>query len=310
MIHDEDKTNEVDPAEAGNGEELSSNDPFVVSETPASDDADDGVSLIDAFTAGGKLKAAREAKGKSIEDMAKELLINWRVLESLEQTIQPPEYDMRRTRIVARSYANALGIPAEPILADFPMEEEQDLATAIPKSSVTVSERGRRRLMLPVLGLAALVVTVAGAVTLLKPEKVFERRSTPSVAERVVAVNTAQESLFAREPAKIAANTSGELAIVALRPAWIEVRGEDGTIFRSRDMNRNEVYYPRVGAGWTGTVQDGSAFEWRLDDVTVGLLAETPEPIYSASIDDAAAVAEEQIATALAAAASGGLPSR
>ncbi|MEM5518798.1 helix-turn-helix domain-containing protein [Henriciella sp. AS95] len=300
MMHDDEHSNANAPEESGHDETENSADARLVSEAEVETDDATESSLIEAFTAGGRLRAAREARGKSIEDMARELLINRRVLESLEQTIQPPDYDMRRTRIVARSYANALGIPADAILADFPMEEEQDLATAIPKSSVTVSERGRRRFLIPALGASALVVAIGASVVLLKPEQVFERRTAPSVAERVVAVNTAQESLFAKEPVATTANEQSELSIAAVKPAWIEVRGADGTIFRSRTMGRGEVYYPRVGASWTVTVQDGTAFEWRLDDISVGLLSETAEPIYSASIDEAATLAREHATPAIA----------
>lgn len=322
MKDDDRKSVEFEPEETGHDETPNSPDAIAVSEASAiegveasqnaagTDEPDGDVTgLIDTFTAGGRLKAAREARGKSIDEMAKELLINRRVLESLEQTIQPPDYDMRRTRIVARSYANALGIPAETILADFPMEEEQDLATAIPKSSVTVSERGRRRYLIPALGFGALVIAVSASVMMLTPDKVFERRATPSVAERVVAVNTAQESLFAREREGQINTEAGEVSIVALKPAWIEVRGADGTIFRSRTMARDEVYYPRIGADWTVTVQDGSAFEWRIDGVPVGQMSENPEPVYSASIDEAAALAAEQAAPAMAA-TSNSRPSR
>ncbi|MGB3624392.1 MAG: helix-turn-helix domain-containing protein [Henriciella sp.] len=309
MEHDDKKSVEFGPEETGNDETMSSPDTAALSDA-ASEDTDPGMTgLIEGFTAGGRLRAGREARGKSIEEMSKELLINRRVLESLEQTIQPPDYDMRRTRIVARSYANALGIPAETILADFPMEEEQDLATAIPKSSVTVSELGRRRYLIPALGAGALVMAVSVSALFLTPDKVFERRATPSVAERVVAVNTAQGSLFARERAAQPVSDTAEISIVAMKPAWIEVRGADGTIFRSRTMARGEVYYPRIGADWTVTVQDGSAFEWHMDGVAVGLMSDTASPIYSASIDEAAALAAEQAAPAMAA-TSNSRPSR
>ena len=286
-------------------------------ETPAPEDVSEAReetiendSLIEAFSAGGRLRKARELKGRTLEDMSSELKINWRVLEALEKTIQPPGYDMRRTRIVARSYASALGIDPEPVVADFPVEEKVDLATAIPKSSVTTSERRRRHYLLPAAAMAGLVIAAGVSAIMLRPEKAAVQRSEdPSIAERVVAVNTAQESLFTREPLKAPAADTIDLSIVARKPAWIEVRGEDGTIFRSRTMARNERYYPRVGAGWTVTVQDGSAFEWHVGEQVIGRLSETSEPVYSASIDQAASEAEEIASPALAA-TSNSRPSR
>ena len=273
------------------------------------DEASENENLIDAFTAGGRLRAAREAQGRTIDDVARKIFINRRVLESLEQTIQPPDHDMRRTRIVARAYANELGIDADVVLADFPVEEEKDLATAIPKSSVTVSERTRGGYLVPVAVTAGLVVAVGVSVMVLTPDEAAETRSVPSVAERVMAVNTAQESLFARETIADPAAEKIDLSIVALKPAWIEVRGADGTIFRSRVMARNETYYPRVGAGWTVTVQDASAFEWQIDGNTAGRFAEEAVPVYSASVDEAAALAVEYQAPALAS-TSNGRPAR
>ena len=304
MARDDDTIRDEVPTEGAGAEDA----------TPAreavSDDSAGNDSLIAAFSAGGRLRAARESKGKTLDDMSRELKINRRVLEALEQTIQPPDYDMRRTRIVARSYASILGIDPEPVVADFPVEEKVDLATAIPKSSVTMSERRRRHYLLPAAAMAGLVIAIGFSAIMLRPEKaVAPRADDPSIAERVVAVNTAQESLFAREPLKTSDAGTVDLSIVARKPAWIEVRGEDGTIFRSRTMARNERYYPRVGASWTVTVQDGSAFEWHVGEQVIGRLSETAEPVYSASIDQAATEAE-QIASPAMAATSNSRPSR
>ena len=257
--------------------------------------------LIDTFTAGGRLKAAREARGRSLQDVSKELKISVRVLECIEQTRQPPDHDMRRTRLTAKTYANFLGIDPQQVLADFPMEEEQDLATAIPKSSVTVSERKRGHYLIPVAAVAGAVVAVGLSIMVLAPAQTIETRSTPSVAERVVAVNTAQESLFSDAPLAGKPDASMQLAIVATEPAWIEVRGADGTIFRSRVMARDEAYFPRLGAGWTVTAKDGNAFEWQIDGEAVGRLSQQAAPVYSASVDEAATLAAERRSPALAA---------
>jgi hypothetical protein len=77
------------------------------------------------------------------------------------------------------------------------------------------------------------------------------------------------------------------LHFVAVKAARIEVRGADGTKFLAREFAPGESYMPRVGAGWTVTTSDGSAFEWRLGDESLGLLA--PEgPVYAQSVDVAA----------------------
>jgi hypothetical protein len=262
----------------------------------------DSSGLVGAYTAGGLLKAAREAQELSIDAVSRTLMLNRRVIEALEQTIQPPGFDMRRTRIAAKSYAKYLGISADPVLADFPMDSRPTMATAIPRSSVTQSARSRRRFAIPAAVMGGMVVTMGIAAFMLTPGKSQEGRAVPSVAERVVAVNTAKQSLFAREPLSTASAERINLSIVALKPAWIEVRGPDGTIFRSRTMAREEVYYPRVGGGWTVTVKNGAAFEWRVDDIPVGRFAELEEPVYSVSVDEAASVALDETEPTLAAA--------
>ena len=278
---------------------------------PSSDDTadiDDTVdyagagSIIENFTAGGLLRAAREQQELSIDAVARALMLNNRVIECLERTMQPPGYDMRRTRISAKTYAKYLGISADAVLADFPTDEQPRLATAVPRSSVTEANRGRAtRYIVPAAVMAGVVVFGGAIAILMSPGQGAESRAVPSVAERVVAVNTAQESLFARAPLDASAADDLDLAIVALKPAWIEVRGPDGTIFRSRTMARDEAYYPRIGAGWTVTVKEGTAFEWRVDGRAMGRLADEALPIYSASIDEAAALAGGHAEPALAA---------
>jgi ribulose-5-phosphate 4-epimerase/fuculose-1-phosphate aldolase len=76
-----------------------------------------------------------------------------------------------------------------------------------------------------------------------------------------------------------------ELSIVALKPAWIEVRGSDGTIFRSRTMARGEVYYPRMDAGWTVTARNPNACVWALDGEQIMPMGQADSPIYSLSVD-------------------------
>ena len=44
----------------------------------------------------------------------------------------------------------------------------------------------------------------------------------------------------------------------------------------------------RVGAGWTVSVNDGAAFEWRLGDQSLGLLQPEGGQVYSQSVDLAA----------------------
>ncbi|MEL6860971.1 MAG: hypothetical protein AAGL11_03970, partial [Pseudomonadota bacterium] len=43
---------------------------------------------------------------------------------------------------------------------------------------------------------------------------------------------------------------------------------------------------PRLGAGWTITVRDAGAFEWRLGDDVVALVGDDEQALYSLSVDN------------------------
>src|SRR5690606_30443528 len=78
-----------------------------------------------------------------------------------------------------------------------------------------------------------------------------------------------------------------QLRIVAVKPARIEIRSAAGDKMVNREFLPGEPFLVRVGAGWTVSTEDGSAFEWRLGEQSLGLLA--PEgPVYSQSVDIAA----------------------
>ncbi|MEL7130609.1 MAG: hypothetical protein AAGK23_13785, partial [Pseudomonadota bacterium] len=113
-------------------------------------------------------------------------------------------------------------------------------------------------------------------------------------------VNGARTSLFA-EAANEDAEPQLPLTLTASRQAWLEARGADGTIFRSRTMAAGEVYHPRIGAGWTVSARDGSAFIWHVGDIEIGRLAEEASAVYAISVDGIAQQAQALAAPALAA---------
>jgi hypothetical protein len=79
-----------------------------------------------------------------------------------------------------------------------------------------------------------------------------------------------------------------QLRIVAVKRGLIEVRSAAGDKYVRRYFEPGESYPVRVGYGWTVTApEDGSAFEWRLGDQSLGLLT-TEGPAYSQSVDLAA----------------------
>ena len=247
--------------------------------------------------AGARLRAKR---GLSIDDVARTLVMDRSVVEALERTERPKGLDERRTRLSARAYARYVGVAESVVAKDFPTPSEMQLAQTIAARQVPAE---RRKLMPGRFGFAVMATAgvVAAAISFVVLRPGSPAASAPSISDRVVAVNTAQESLFSERPDRTSMLSKPlPLELVAVRPAWIEVRGADGTIFRSRTMAASESYYPRVGAGWSVTARDAGAFEWRVNDQIVGRLGEDDVAIYSASIDEAATNAENFVTPELA----------
>jgi Ca2+-binding EF-hand superfamily protein len=81
-----------------------------------------------------------------------------------------------------------------------------------------------------------------------------------------------------------------QLHIVAVKREVLEVLSADGTKFVHRFFNPGDIYVPRVGSGWSISSVDGSAFEWRVGDRSLGRLAESG-PINALSVDNTARAA-------------------
>jgi len=114
----------------------------------------------------------------------------------------------------------------------------------------------------------------------------------PSVSKSVLAITSPQnggdQSLLAEVGAAEAATADNiELTITALRTDWIEVRGA---------VSAGEQYHPRLGSGWTVTARDGSSFEWRVGDVSIGKLSDEKAEVFAVSVDQAARQAAEILA--------------
>lgn len=255
---------------------------------------------------GDEIRAAREARGLTLSDVSETLLVREDYLQSIENMYAngvPKGY----LSGILRSYASFLGLPAEETVSTF--AAQCGAVSQISKKEVTsvapIGEPSQmRRLLVPAAaafgficlgGLGAMFMSQGGT----EPAVTYEA-GTP--------VNGARESLFAVATAdELAAQLP--LTLTAQSLAWLEVRGADGTIFRSRKMAAGEVYHPRIGAGWTVTARNGSAFVWHVGDVEIGPLGESASAVFAQSVD-AVAVKAQAIATPSLAAVGESKPTR
>ena len=262
-------------------------------------------------TVGMSLQAMREYQKLSLEDVASETQISKEKLDNIEKmNFDKPSVFLRGA---VKTYAQMLGLPADAYAKEYIEAIETKLLGDTPKAIIEDAPAARvapvRRYAAPQrkTGFAVSVPMIGGAIAAAFAVGVIVWGLTgseppePAVSKSVLAITSPQsggdQSLMAEVGASEAATAETiDLSITALRTAWIEVRGADGTIFRSRRMAPGETYYPRLGSGWTVTARDGSAFEWRVENVSIGKLSEEPMEVFAVSVDQAARQAAKILA--------------
>jgi len=246
---------------------------------------------------GETLRSAREARDLTLGDVSKALLVREDYLQAIENMYAsgvPKGY----LSGILRSYAGFLGLPAEDAVKTF--AEQCGALSQTPKLEITaatpMSEPSRFKGLIVTAAAAVAMVAIGGVSAMVLSQS---DTNAVSVVEAGAPVNGARESLFASAtPNELAAQLP--LTLTAQSSAWIEVRGADGTIFRSRKMAAGEVYHPRIGAGWTVTARDGSAFKWQVGDIEIGPLSEEASPVFAISVDSVAIDAQAIASPALA----------
>lgn len=233
------------------------------------------------LTPGEQLREAREKAGESLKDVAARTHQSIDTLKALE-AMETGDLSPTVVRMQAARYARALGLPDKDIADGFAQQRSMMDVERIEHSPVSFG-RLVGGTALPVLALTALFLIAGGALTLIGGERSASVKEIPvskRLIEREMATSRMDQSIQDLDRVRVA-----ELSIVALKPAWIEVRGSDGTIFRSRTMARGEVYYPRMDAGWTVTARNPNAFVWALDGEQIMPMGQADSPIYSLSVD-------------------------
>ena len=246
-------------------------------------------------TMGERLREAREAKSLQLRDVARQTRQSQDTLAALEE-METEHIPASILRLQARNYARFLGLPEEEVVSAYAANRGATNAAAMP---VEVEGRQVPTRMIAIAAATVFAVGVLGTgiSLLLQPA---DTQSTDQLAISArLAPSTVQEIDFAA----FQADASEELSLRATKSAWIEVRGSDGTVFRSRNMNAGETYYPRLGAGWTITVRDAGAFEWRLGETAYAPVGEDQQALYSLSVDNVLEQARAARSAAMAEAA-------
>ena len=248
-------------------------------------------------TAGARLRGAREARALDLRDVARETRQSQDTLAALEE-METTHIPASILRLQARNYARFLGLPEEEIASAYAEQRGSTNAQAMP---VEVAQRSFPTKIVAVSAAGVLVAALAitGVSLLLRPSAPQE------VDQLAISARLAPAGVEQFELGNLSVSGDNELSLLAKRDAWIEVRGSDGTVFRSRQMSAGESYYPRLGAGWTITVRDAGAFDWRLGGDTYAAVGNDQQALYSLSVDGVHETAVAAQSAALAEASGG-----
>jgi cytoskeletal protein RodZ len=183
-------------------------------------------------TVGERLKAAREEKGLSLEDIAAQTRIPQRHLESIENAewdkLPAPTYTVG----FAKSYASAVGLDRTEI-GDQLREEMGGQRFASSQSEV-IEAADPARTMPKWLVISAVVAVILLVVIM----SILNRRSlepsgeassnAPAAAATAPAATPAQQRPAAPAPAAVA---QGPVVLTAVAPAWIRVTDQGKTLY-------------------------------------------------------------------------------
>jgi hypothetical protein len=257
------------------------------------------------------LARLREARDETLESVCRvtRLRLDWlRAIETMNVKLVPASV----LNNYLSAYARHLGLRPDDLIERFELQcgaiseaEEQAIDTTpkdhLPKEVKWASIAAAALLVIggmSVFGFRAL--NAGGGETIV----------TADASGPVIAPSTVSAPLFDDATlAAVDAEAAPALEIVALRKAWIEVRGADGTVFRERIMAKGETYRPRIGAGWTVTARDAGAFAWSIEGTEVAALGVDDSPAYAISVDAAARAARDSVQPMTASVAEGS-PSR
>ncbi len=234
---------------------------------------------------GDLLRLRREEKGLTLKDVSQSLYINKDYLKSLED-MYIPGIPKGYLNGLLRAYAEHLGLASEALITDYRAQ-----CGAISRDRTFLgraAEKPRRFTFLRLLSIGLLIGSVVFVAYFAGTLFFSQVRSQ----DPDIAANTAQSltmiGMVRTEPVSQESPPQLPLRIVALRPAHLDVRGTDGTVFRSRMMAEGETYYPRIGAGWLVTTQSGRAFKWVINEIEIGVLADSDAFLTTVSVDDVA----------------------
>lgn len=182
----------------------------------------------DVPTVGERLRAAREEKGLSLEDLAAQTRIPQRHLESIENAgwdrLPAPTYTVG----FAKSYASAVGLDRNEI-GDQLREEMGGQRFASSQSEVIEAADPARTMPKWLVISAAIAVILLIVVMMLLNHRALEQPGAPSSNPPPPAAVAPKPPM--QQPTAPAGAAQGPVVLTATGPAWIQVTDQGKTLF-------------------------------------------------------------------------------
>ena len=245
--------------------------------------------------AGTKLRTAREAQGLSLEQVAARTRIRVEYIAALETMNVNLIPGKAYAKAYLRSYVKCLGMTEGELVIQYENESARLREDSSDQIKDPTSKPAPER---PWVGAAVLGVVGAAFVGW--------RALHDGAAEAPPPAQTRSEHAGATTPATPVPQATPDdpwgglstqvVEIRATVPAWLEVRGPDGTIFVSRTIQAGESYRPDVGGNWTLHAKDGGVFEVLLNGTLLGPLGDAGSPVLGRQVDRIAAAPPAPVA--------------
>jgi len=234
---------------------------------PAAGDDDVAPGAVSRATAGGLLRAARQAQGLHIAALAASIKVPQRKLEALEADRYDELPDLTFARALAQTVCRSLKIDAAPVMALLPQPGERSLDKVNQGLNTAFRERPGRLvptdlsvLARPALWLPLLLVLAAAGVYLMPQSWIADLRlpgsaasavsppSAPASAQTRAEASASDATTTAVFPAEAAsapaapvADLTGTLQVIVSGESWVEVLDAGGAALLRRKLDPGEA---------------------------------------------------------------------
>jgi cytoskeletal protein RodZ len=183
----------------------------------------------DVPTAGERLKAAREEKKLSLEDIAAQTRIPQRHLESIEtadwEKLPAPTYTIG----FAKSYASSVGLDRSEIGDQLREEMGGQRFVSSQSEVIEAADPARTMPIWLVLGAIVAVILIIVVMSWLNRRSLEQPANVASTQPGTTAPATPPPAQ--QQPAPQPANAQGPVVLSAVAPAWVQVTDQGKTLF-------------------------------------------------------------------------------